>query len=155
MPTTNTFCFLVIAVGTPPFFLPQRLTCPTLRLIIKTLHENICVSFIKLPCTIPNTIRKLEIDLLKTYLKKSPFLAPDTNSAQFQAAVMLNKALLVGNSGTWRTKHPWIQITFRDGAIMAENLTTEQKHEKMPITITVPTTTWFPLLRQLRNLLHF
>ena len=50
--------------------------------------------------------------------------------------MMLNKALLIGNSGTTRkTKHPIIRISFRDGAIMAENLITTQKNKKMSITV--------------------
>ena len=55
--------------------------------------------------------------------KKSPFFAHIFNTVWFQAALELSKALLFSYSATTRkTKHPWIQISFRDGAIFAENL---------------------------------
>jgi hypothetical protein len=60
--------------------------------------------------------------------------------------VTVNKELLAGNSGTtWKTKHPWIWILFRNVAIVVEILITEQNNEKMPTTIIVPTTLLFPL----------
>jgi len=58
----------------------------------------------------------------------------------------LSKALPFGNSGTtWKTKQTWIRISFTDGAIMAEHLIKAQKNEKMPISVTVPTTLRFLL----------
>lgn len=75
-----------------------------------------------------------------------PFFADAINSVWFQASMMLNKVLLVGNSGTiWKTKHPWIQKSFRDGTYMAGNLIKAQKSEKIPISVTVPSTVCFPL----------
>jgi hypothetical protein len=79
--------------------------------------------------------------VLKPYLKKLPFFVQIVNSIWFQAVMMLNKALLVGNSvTTWKTKHPWIRILFSDGAIMVKKLVTAQKNEEMPITVRVPPT---------------
>jgi hypothetical protein len=80
-----------------------------------------------------------------SYLKKSPLFSHAANSVCFQAAVRLSKALPFGNSGTtWKTKQPWIWMSFRDGAIMAEHLIDAQKVEKVSITVTVRTTLCFP-----------
>ena len=91
---------------------------------IEQLFKKIyALSFIKLPCTIQNKIHKLGSDSSKSSLKKLLFLTHAFNSDWFQLALMPNKALLICNSDTtWKTKHPWIRISFRDGAIAAEYL---------------------------------
>jgi hypothetical protein len=72
-----------------------------------------------------NKMHKLESELLK------PYLSHAINSVWYQAAATINKALLVCNlCTTWKTKHPWIQISFRNGAIVAEILITVHKNEK-------------------------
>ena len=48
---------------------------------------------------IQNKIQKLERVLLNSCLKKSPHFAFAVNSIEFQAAMELNRGLLVGNSG--------------------------------------------------------
>jgi hypothetical protein len=71
----------------------------------RNLKENICVRFVTLLCNPPpkREREKLENDVPKPYLKKSPFFAHAANSIRFKSAVMLNKVLLVGNSGTtWK-----------------------------------------------------
>jgi hypothetical protein len=101
---------------------------------------------------IQNKIQKLESDLLKPYLKKSPFLTHALNNVWFQAAVTLNKAHQFSNSGTTlKTKQPWIRISFRDDASMVKNLIKAQKNENMPITVTVATTLCFPLYTSRHN----
>jgi hypothetical protein len=146
VPMTNLYFFLTV-VGTLPF--PDS-NGWAIQIYIGSyraaLQEKIRISFINLPCTIQNKIQKIESELLNPSVKKVPFFAPAVNSTSDQAAVTLNKALLAGNSGTtWKTKHPCIQILFRNDAILAEILITEQNNGKMPITVTVPTTLLFPL----------
>ena len=71
--------------------------------IQKLLGKYMCLSFIKLSCTIHNKIQKLESNLLKPYLKQSSYFAHAVNNIWFQAVVTL-KAFLVGTSGTtWKT----------------------------------------------------
>ena len=142
MPTTKILYFFITVVGTPPFLDNNswhfQIYISSYR---ATLQENIHVRVIKLPSTLQNKIQKLESDVLKPYLMKLSFFVQIVNCIWFQAAMMLNKAFLVGNSATtWKTKHPWIWISFRDGAIMVENLTTAQKNKEMPIIVTVPAT---------------
>jgi hypothetical protein len=69
------------------------------------------------------------------------FLMPLTASA-FKQPWGAKRFSLV--CSTWKAKQPWIRILFRDVAIMAEHLIEAQKIEKMPITVTVPTTLCFP-----------
>ena len=104
------------------------------------------MDFCSSECTTQNKIYKLESILPKPYLMKLPFFAHVINSVWFQASMMLNKVLMVGNSGTtWKTKHPWIWKSFRDGAYTAGNFITSQKNEKISISVTVPSAVCFPL----------
>jgi hypothetical protein len=57
-------------------------------------------SFINLPYTIQNEVQELENNFIKPYIKKSHFCDNSANSVCFQAAVSLNKVLMVANSGT-------------------------------------------------------
>jgi hypothetical protein len=116
--------------------------------IQQLFRKTSALSFIKLPCTIQNKIRKLGSYSFKSSLKKLPFLTHVFNRMWFQSALMTNKALLASNSDTtWMIKHPWIRISYRDDAIAAEYLIGTQKKEKMPITVTVAPTLCFPLYR--------
>jgi hypothetical protein len=59
---------------------------------------------------------------------------------------MLNKVLLVGNSGTtWKTNIHESKNHSQIAPLWLKNLITVQKNEKMLITVTVPTTLCFPL----------
>jgi hypothetical protein len=101
VPTTNILYFFIPVVGTLPF---SDNNGSHIQIYIgsyrATLQENMHISFIKLPPTIPNKIQKTESELLNPSVKKLPFFAHAVNSVSDQAAVTLNKALLAGNSGT-------------------------------------------------------
>jgi hypothetical protein len=83
--------------------------------------------------------------VLPPYLKKLPIYAHAIN-VWFPAAVTLNNVVLVNSGTTWKTKYPWIQLSFTDGEISAGNLFTMQKNEMMAVTVTVQPLYDFPYI---------